>query len=229
MKFSVLYLLIPVVFAFCIFITRRAKKNQFISSTEEINVSVLLLAFFIWTLISMVLGIKGIHLSLMERIPLLWQACIPVMIVVIYLLFSKTLRSALRGIVSGTPWHWIVFFQALRIGALGGVMKGIKGEITSAFVFWIGIPDFFFGVSAIIVGWLILRNAIGRQILIIWNLIGAAIILLPTFIPMSFWMNEPGFVFIFEFPMVLAPSIVLPIFIFFNLLLAWAIFEKRRG
>ena len=40
-------------------------------------------------------------------------------------------------------------------------------------------------------------------------------------------MNEPGFVFIFEFPMVLAPSIILPILIFLNLLMAWRIFEMR--
>jgi hypothetical protein len=223
-----LYLLIIAVFAFCIVITRRANKHQYIDSPETRSVFSLLLLFLIWTLISLVLGIKGIHLSLMKRIPLLWQAFVPVIIAVIYLIFSKRFRNALRGIASGTPWHWFVSFQALRIGALGGVLKGIKGEITSGFVFWIGIPDFCFGVSALLVGWLIVRNAIGRQILITWNLIGAALILLPTFIPMSYWMNEPGFFFIFEFPMVLAPSIIVPIFVLFNFLLAWGIFEKKR-
>jgi hypothetical protein len=74
----------------------------------------------------------------MDRIPLLWQACIAVFILVIALILSRNLRSGLLGLASGTPWHWLVFFQALRIGALGGVMKGIKGEITSGFVFWIG-------------------------------------------------------------------------------------------
>jgi len=34
-------------------------------------------------------------------------------------------------------------------------------------------------------------------------------------------MNEPGFTFILEFPMVLAPSIVVPILILLNALLAW--------
>ena len=41
-------------------------------------------------------------------------------------------------------------------------------------------------------------------------------------------MNEPGFVFIFEFPMILAPSIVLPVFISLNLLHAWGIFVRCR-
>ena len=113
-----------------------------------------------------------------------------------------------------------------------GIMKGIRGEVTSGYVFWIGIPDFVFGVSALVVGWLLLRKAVGPRFLIGWNLVGFALIILPTFIPMNYWMNEPGFIFIFEFPMILAPSIVVPIFISLNLLHAWGIFataKKDRG
>jgi hypothetical protein len=66
---------------------------------------------------------------------------------------------------------------------------------------------------------------VGNRFLMIWNLIGPAIILLPIFLFMNYWMNEPGFTFIFEFPMVLAPSIVLPIFLFLNFLLAWGIYD----
>jgi len=225
---SILPIFVIIDFAFCIFITRRAKKMRSINSAETLSVYLLLLAFFVWTLMSIVLGIKGLHLTLMERVPLLWQACIPVIILVIDLFLSRNLRSGLRGITSSTPWHWLVLFQSLRIGALGAVIKGIKGEITSSYIFWVGIPDFLYGVSAFFVGWLLLRNAIGNGFLMIWNLIGPAIILLPTFLFMNYFMNEPGFIFIFEFPMVLAPSIVVPVFLFLNFLLAWRIYELRR-
>lgn len=228
MKVSVLPIFIILIFIFCIGITRRAKLNQSISVAEARSVYGLLLAFFSWTVLAAILGIKGIHISLMQHIPLLWQACVPIVLLITGLIFSPTLRSGLRGIVANTPWHWLVFAQALRIGAIGGVMKGIKGEITSGFVLWIGIPDFLFGLSALAVGWLLLRNAVSHQFLAIWSLVGASLVPLPTFIPMNYWMNEPGFVFIFEFPMVLAPSIVVPIFIFLNLLMAWRIFELRR-
>ena len=57
---------------------------------------------------------------------------------------------------------------------------------------------------------------------------GFGLIILPTFLPMSYWMNEPGFRFIFEFPMILAPSIVIPIFISLNLLHAWGVFVSDR-
>ncbi len=228
MKFSIPFIYVIILFAFCIFITSRAKRRQSIDTAEARSVYFLLLAFSVWTLITTALGLKKIHTLplLLERVPLLWQACTAVVILAIALLLSRSLRNALHGIAANTPWHWLVFIQALRLGALGGVVKGIKGEITSAYIFWIGIPDFLYGFSAIIVGWLVLRRAVGNRFLIIWNLIGPAIILLPTFVFMNYWMNEPGFTFIMEFPMVLAPSIVVPIFIFLNFLLAWRIFKR---
>lgn len=211
-------------------LARRAHRNRSINDSEARSVYLLLLAFLAWTVTSLVLGLKGIHSSpwLMERVPLLWQAVVPVVIMAIGLLCSRPLRSALRGIASGTPGHWLVFFQALRIGALGGVIKGFRGEITSSFFFWVGIPDFVFGVSALIVGWLVMREAVAARALMIWNLVGAAIILVPTFGFMHYFMNEPGFIFIFQFPMVLAPSIVVPIFVFINVLSAWRFWKVAR-
>ena len=95
---------------------------------------------------------------------------------------------------------------------------------------WVGIPDFLFGASAIIVGWLLLRNPGGyRRTLIVWSVAGAAIILVPTFGFMPYWMNEPGFTFIFEFPMVMSPSIIVPIFILLNLLLAWKAVRQENA
>ncbi len=231
MRVSIVPVFVVILFSFCVFITGRSKKNQSINIDEERSVYLLLLSFFIWTTISVVLGIKGIHLSLKEQIPLLWQACVPVVMLATGLILSRTLRSGLRGIATSTSGPLLVFIQALRIGALGGIMKGIRGEITSGFVFWIGIPDFLFGVSALVVGWLLLRKAVGPRFLIAWNLVGFALIILPTFVPMNYWMNEPGFTFIFEFPMILAPSIIIPTFISLNLLQAWGIFvtEKKNS
>jgi hypothetical protein len=73
-----------------------------------------------------------------------------------------------------------------------------------------------------------LRKSVSPRFLIAWNLVGFALIFLPTYVPMNYWMDEPGFTFIFEFPMVLAPSIVIPIFISLNLLHAWEIFVTQK-
>ncbi len=232
MKLSILPIFVAFVLVFCLAITRRARSNESIKAAEARSVYLLLLTFFAWTLIAVVMGVKGKHVELMPHVPLLWQSFVPVVLLTTAFTFSSTLRSGLLGIATSTPQHWLVFVQALRIGALGGIVKGIRGEITSGFVFWIGIPDFLFGISALIVGWLLLREALGPRFLIAWNLGGFALIFLPIYVPMSYWMNEPGFIFIFEFPMVLAPSIVVSTLISLNLLHAWGIFvteKKNKG
>ncbi len=232
MQLSVLPVFVAFVLIFCLAITRRAKSNASITAGQALRVYGLLLTFFVWTLFAVVLGVQGRHVELMAHIPLLWQSFVPVLLWSTAFIFSSTLRSGLRGIATTTPAHWLVFVQALRIGALGGIVKGIRGEVTSSFVFWIGIPDFLFGLSAIGVGWLALRRTVGPRFLIAWNLLGFALIILPTFVPMNYWMNDPGFTFIFECPMVLAPSVVVPMFISLNLLHAWGVFETekdRRG
>ena len=229
MKFSITPIFVAVVFIFCVAITRRAKSTDSINSAQARSVYVLLLTLFVWTLIAVVMGLGGTHIKLMSSVPLLWQACVVMVLWSTGMLFSATLRSGLRGIATSTPGHWLVFIQALRIGALGGIMKGVQGEVTSKFVFWIGIPDFLFGVSALFIGWLLLRKTVDTRFLIAWNLVGFALIVLPTFGLMNYWMNEPGFSFIFEFPMVLAPSAIVSTFVSLNLLHAWGIFvtEKR--
>lgn len=228
MKLSVLPILIAAVFVFCVAITRRARSRQAITAAGARSLYAFLAAVLVWAGIAVVMGVQGIHVELMDWIPLLWQAMVVVVIVNIAFVISPTFRAALRGLVTSTPWHWLVFIQALRIGALGGIIKGVKGEVTSDFVFWIGGPDFLFGLSALVVGWLVLRNAVSNRFLVVWNLVGFSLILFPTFLPTNYWMNEPGFSFIFEFPMVMAPAVVVPIFISLNLLHAWGAILKGR-
>ncbi len=226
--FSVVPIFVTVVFVFCIVITRRARSSESIGAAEARSVYALLVAILAWTLIAVVLGIRGTHVELMPKVPLLWQALVAIALWSTAFTLSGTLRRGLRGIATSTPGHWLVFIQALRIGALGGIVKGIRGEVTSGFVFWIGIPDFLFGVSALVVGWFLLRKAVGPRFLVAWNLVGFSLIVLPTFVPMNYWMNEPGFTFIFEFPMVLAPSIVVSTLISLNLLHAWGILLNEK-
>ena len=77
--------------------------------------------------------------------------------------FSRTLRDGLGKLADATPATWLVFFQALRIGAIGSVVKALRGEITSSFPLWVGIPDAVYGLSAIIIGWLLVRGPVGHR------------------------------------------------------------------
>ena len=229
MGISITPIYVALIFSFCISITHRAKSGGSIDTTEARCVYALLLSFFAWAVIAFTLGLKDTHVDLMSKVPFMWQSFILMPIWMTVFIFSGTLRSALKSIAVSTPGYWFAFVQALRIGALGGIVKGYRGEITSTFVFWIGIPDFLFGLSAFFVGILLLRRNLSHRFLIAWNLVGFALIILPTFVPMTYWMNEPGFSFIFEYPMVLAPSIIIPLLISLNLLHAWGAFNQETG
>lgn len=230
MRLSIVPFYILLVFAFCIFITYRARRNQGINQIETRSIYIFIAGLFGWTVASTIFGLRGIHSSpeLLERIPFLWQAFVAITMWMVFYAFSSTFRGALNKLADATPATWLVFVQALRVGALGSVVKAVRGDITSSFPLWVGIPDFLFGVSAIIIGYLLLRNPTAyRRTLIAWSTAGAAIILLPTFGFMPYWMNEPGFTFIFEFPMVMSPSIIVPILVLLNFLLAWK--AMRQG
>jgi len=224
MKISIVPIYVLLVFAFSVYITYRARRDDEISTPEARSVYLFITGLFAWTAVATVLGLRNTHTSpwLLDHVPFLWQAFVAVAMFISLFALSPTFRRALNGLADATPATWLVFFQALRIGALGSVVKALRGEITSNFPLWVGIPDFLYGVSAIILGLLLLRSSIGhRTTLVTWAISGAAIILLPLFGLMPYWMNEPGFTFIFEFPMVISPSIVVPILIFANFLLAW--------
>ncbi len=230
MNLSIVPSYVLLVFAFCIFIIYWARRNRAMSQVETRSVYFFVAGLFGWTVVATIFGLRGIHSSpeLLERIPFLWQAFVAIAMWMVMYAFSNNFRGAMNGLADATPATWLVFVQALRIGALGSIVKAVRGEITSSFPLWVGIPDFLFGVSAIIVGCLLLRNPGGyRKTLVAWSTAGASIILLPTFGLMPYWMNEPGFTFIFEFPMVMSPSIIVPILILLNFLLVWK--AMRQG
>lgn len=229
MKLSILPVFVVVVFAFCIVIVRRGRSNASITGAQASSVYALLGGLAVWTAMVVLMGLSGAHLQLMAHVPLLWQALVVVVLWSSAFLLSPKLREGLRGLAVGTPSHWLIFFQALRIGALGGVLKGLRGEIGSSYVFWVGIPDFLFGVSALLLGWLTLRKAVRPGLLILWNLVGFSLIVFPTFLASSHWMHEEGFSFIFEFPMILAPAMVVSTFVSLNLLHAWGLAIQASG
>jgi hypothetical protein len=224
MRHSIVPIYVLLVFSFSTYIAYRAGRDARISKPEARSLFLFIAGLFAWTLVATFLGFRNLHASawLLDHVPFLWQACVAVAMFMGAFALSPTFRRALNGLADATPAIWLVFFQALRIGALGSVVKSFRGEITSSFPLWVGIPDFLYGVSALILGLLLLRNPLGhRTTLVAWGIAGACIIVVPLFGLMPYWMNEPGFTFIFEFPMVISPSIVVPILILLDLLLAW--------
>ena len=218
------------------FVTRRTAKAGHIGSGGAALINALLLVLLIWAGASAYLATSGFYQGDWFRSswPAFWVTCISVTIVMTPLILSRGARDTVRNIIDATPLSWLVGFQALRVLAIGGVLKAANGEFSRYFGFYIGIPDLLFGLSALVMTWLVARGSISNTAVAIWNLIGALIIL-PTGIillqmglpgALQYFDETPGIATIFEFPMALAPTVVVPIFVMMNLFIAVRLIER---
>ena len=136
--------------------------------------------------------------------------------------------------LAATPVHWLTGVQALRIAALGTAYKTHLGLFPVYFELWVGIPDLLFGVSALVITWLSARGRLGTRALVAWHVIGV-IIIVPTALvllqlglpgPLRVFNTAPTAEQVLAFPMSLAPTMVVPTFVLFNVLAIWREVQK---
>jgi len=168
------------------------------------------------------------HPAVLEWMPGLWVPFIPVILVQPLLLLLKSLREALAIAVRETCWSSFAWLQALRIGALGTIVKMYLGTFPVYFGYALGYPDFIYGLSAIPIAMRASKGRLSRKAFVAWNLLGAGLIIIPGELliqmglpgPLETFTAEPRIATIFTFPMALAPSFVVPFAVMMNLLVA---------
>lgn len=185
-----------------------------------------------------ILGARGLYVrdDLLRWLPGLWLQLITVAACVVPVALFVGVRQGLRRIVDGTPWHWFAYFHGLRITALGTVSKTMTGEFPAYFAILVGIPDLLFGISAFWIARRAKRGDIGARGFMIWNLIGALIIVpaaplllqlgLPG--PLQVFTSLPDARAVFTYPMSIAPMIGVPLFVLVNLWVAWRLWERGK-
>ena len=183
-----------------------------------------------------VLGIRGAYISddLMPWLPGLWLQLVTVVVCVAPVLLVASLRQGLREIFDGTPWHWIAGFHALRIAALGTAYKTAVGAFPLYFELLVGVPDLAFGLSALWIAQKARTGELSARSFLIWNLVGALIIVpsapillqlgLPG--PLQLFASLPDARAVYTYPMSIAPMIGVPLFVLVNLWLAWRLWER---
>jgi hypothetical protein len=115
----------------------------------------------------------------------------------------------------------VLLFQSLLILAIGGIIKSITGEFSPYYGYFVGIPDFIFAIFAIIALVLNYRKELSKRVyyaIMIYGIlviIPVGMILINTGLPgpLFIYDGNPGISTIFEFPMALAPTVVVPLFI----------------
>ena len=236
MKFSMLPILLLIQMIVLFRAISKVENAGDISSSQKGQLNLILWALIFWAAISSYLGFNGYFVkeSFLSSLPGLWITQIPVLIVIIPWVISKGIRDATDTIIDKIPLHYIMLFEGLRVLAIGGILKGFRGEFSLFFAKTIAIPDFLYGALTLLGALLIYRGVWKERSAIIINLIGFLILVPGAMVLMNFSLpgplyfveESPNLRAIFEFPMSMAPTIVVPIFAMINLFVAIRLIQR---
>jgi len=238
MKFSMLPILLLIQLMAIYRATKSTEASGNITSQQRNLVNTILVGLGVWAVMSSYFGLSGMYQTeaFLLSLPGFWITQVPILIVMIPWMLSKTLRQATDSIIDHTPLSLIMAFEGLRVFALGGIIKGYKGEFSPLFAKAIGIPDFFIGVLALTGAYLIYKGVWGNRAAITVNLLGFFVIIpfgmglinLGLQGPLHYIHEIPSTATIFDFPMALAPTVVVPIFVMVNLFVAIRLIQKEK-
>ncbi|MEM6470505.1 MAG: hypothetical protein AAF802_13195, partial [Planctomycetota bacterium] len=183
------------------------------------------------------LGYRRVFVSdaILEYLPALWLQMVSVVACIAPALISPSIRNDLRRAVDGTDQTSFICLHMLRFAALGTLLGAAKGTFPIYFELLVGVPDLLFAASAIVV---LRRERAGRlseKQYLIWNLVGALVIVPATPIvlqlglpgPLQVFTSQPDARVVFTFPMSIAPMIGVPLLVLVNLLVVWRLIDAQ--
>ncbi len=128
-------------------------------------------------------------------------------------------REGLVLAASHTSDLQLASFHALRLLAIGTVIKYIQGQLPLHFVIFGSVPDLLFAASAVVATILEATAPLGQDFLIVWHFVGffvffGAGISMFFSVPSLFriYHDKPDSSLVFQFPMLLAPNFTVPLF-----------------
>lgn len=208
--YFIFFSLVAIVFlVFCLFIKYGEKQNPKSSFTKKTGL--LLLGWLIAT-----------HFLAQAQFFTKWDAMPPRLILaiaipilgIIYLYNNRSFLSILKNI----PLHWLIYFQSFRL-VLELFLHGLYGaQIIPIQMTFEGLNfDILMGASALLMGFLVQKNKIGKPWVLAWN--AAGIIFVTTIVvisslstpsPIRLFFNEPSNTFIGSSPFVWLPGFLVP-------------------
>ena len=237
MNFSSVPFLFLLQIAFWLWLARSTYVRQQLAKSQAMSIIIWLFMLIAWGFVTSALSINGAYTSpgFLRLLPGFWLPMIPMVLTAGLYASWSTFRDALQHIVAETPLQTLTLIQVLRIAAVGGLYKASQGLMPVAFVMWVGIPDLLYGISALVLASAQCTKIYSARLLGIWNLVGIAIIAMTA--PLAMQMSLPGPMYIFQnlpdaqallaFPMVLAPTLVVPFFIIINAIVTNHLLRNR--
>ncbi|MDE2156767.1 MAG: hypothetical protein KGJ32_12860 [Xanthomonadaceae bacterium] len=235
MKFSCTPLLFLAICTFWAWAARQAERRGEIAANEVRAVFAWLALLGGWGVATSYFAVTGIYRSaaFYDALPGLWVPLAPVTLSLALIFTWPALRRALWVIAQKSPPRGFLLVHSLRIAAIGGLYKVRLGLLPASFVYPIGIPDFLFGTASLYLAFAWGKAGYERRILIGWNLLGMAVLAAAPLLmqlglpgPLYVLRSQPDARTLFEFPMVLAPTLVVTVLFFMN---GWQAFALWRA
>lgn len=176
-----------------------------------------------WFFVSSILALDKIYLSeqFLNSYPGFWITSVVPTIAITYMILSQSFKNAVITLYKGYGRKGSLVFQSMRIVAIGGIFKAFNGEFSPYYGKLIGIPDFIFSVICFCLIYFYRKREINRKLYLVVMSLGVLVIipfgmaLINTGLPgrMFVYDGNPSITTIFEFPMALAPTVIVPFFI----------------
>lgn len=235
MTFSTVPIIFLAIAWFWIRSTHQALRRREITRAEAHAVHAWLGLLAVWGLMSTALALEGVYRSdgFYRTLPGFWVPMIPVAISLVLLLVWPTFRNSLWIVTERTSPRAFLWIQSVRIAAIGGIVKAAHGLLPASFVYPVGGPDFVFGLLSLLLAIFHRKSAFSTRLLIGWNIVGMAVLiaaplLMQLGLPGPFYVldAQPDARVLFEFPIVLAPTLVVTTLFFMN---GWHAFVLLRA
>ncbi|MEL0587501.1 MAG: hypothetical protein AAES65_21900 [Candidatus Thiodiazotropha sp. (ex. Lucinoma kazani)] len=229
MRFTTLPVLILLIFGLLWYLIRRLYRMGSLSSVERNWLNVLLLILLVWGSFVGYQSSKGMFTTqqFLSLLPGYWMPYVVTIFVFLATMLVPSLRNGLKIFATETPRYWLTGIHIVRILAVGTLIKASMGLFPEKFAWFVGGPDLLFGLSAVVVTFQVWRGRLSERQIMLWHLSGALVILGPIIGFMHLFMQEKLYPALFQFPMVLAPALVVPLLVMLNLLSYLQLLEKR--
>jgi hypothetical protein len=237
-KFSSVPLLFGLIVVFWIWAARACVVQGVLSALQFRALNVWLALLTAWGITTTVLSTTGAYRSeaFYTLLPGLWVPLAPVALSLALLGLWPDFRAALWTVTTATSPRAFLWLHALRVAAIGGVIKGAQGQLPQSFAFPIGIPDLAFGLVSLVMAMAYHRLRPGRATLIGWNLAGMGVLMSAPILmqlglpgPFHTFTTQPDATALFDFPMVLAPTLVVTLLFFTNGWHAFTLWRTAKG
>jgi hypothetical protein len=187
-------------------------------------VVVWIVAMLAWLALVIYLGTGGFFLKHSDKLSNLVGVAIVVSFAVAMFGLVPVAWQGLVSAARSTSDLQLISIHILRLLAIGTVIKFLHRELPLHFIVLGSAPDFLFAMSAVALAVLGTNGPLDHNFLVAWHLLGFLVFLGPGISmffsvpsPLRIYHMKPDTTIVFQFPMVLAPTFTVPLFMIAHL------------